>query len=96
MAANSETEQHDVSHAHDHSTHGSGEASCCGGGTGPAGAIPSTPPEHGRSFQVSGLDCVEEVSILSKVVGPKLGGAQHLAFDVINGRMTGILPAEAV
>ncbi|MEM1151584.1 MAG: cation-translocating P-type ATPase [Pseudomonadota bacterium] len=88
MAANSETEQHDVSHAHDHATHGSGEATCCGGGTGPAGAIPSTPPEHGRSFQVSGLDCAEEVSILSKVVGPKLGGAEHLAFDVINGRMT--------
>ena len=88
MAANSETEQHDVSHAHDHSTHGSGEATCCGGGTGSAGAIPSTPPEHGRSFQVSGLDCAEEVSILSKVVGPKLGGAEHLAFDVINGRMT--------
>ncbi|WP_436399563.1 heavy metal translocating P-type ATPase [Roseobacter sp. S98] len=88
MAANSETEQHDVSHAHDHSTHGSGEATCCGGGAGSAGAIPSTLPEHGRSFQVSGLDCAEEVSILSKVVGPKLGGAEHLAFDVINGRMT--------
>ncbi|MGR3512364.1 MAG: heavy metal translocating P-type ATPase [Paracoccaceae bacterium] len=96
MAANSETEQHDVSHAHDHSTHGSGEASCCGGGTGPAGAIPSTSPEHGRSFQVSGLDCVEEVSILSKVVGPKLGGAQHLAFDVINGRMTVLESAEQI
>ncbi|WP_338551260.1 heavy metal translocating P-type ATPase [Roseovarius phycicola] len=96
MAANSETEQHDVSHAHDHSTHGSGEASCCGGGTGPAGAIPSTPPEHGRSFQVSGLDCAEEVSILSKVVGPKLGGAEHLAFDVINGRMTVLESADQI
>jgi len=42
----------------------------------------------GRSFQVSGLDCVEEVSILSNVVGAKVGGADHLAFDVINGRMT--------
>jgi len=96
MAANSETEQHDVSHAHDHSTHGSGEATCCGGGTGSAGAIPSTPPEHGRSFQVSGLDCAEEVSILSKVVGPKLGGAEHLAFDVINGRMTVLESADQI
>ena len=96
MAANSETEQHDVSHAHDHSTHGSGEATCCGGGAGSAGAIPSTPPEHGRSFQVSGLDCAEEVSILSKVVGPKLGGAEHLAFDVINGRMTVLESADQI
>ncbi|GIT88687.1 cation-translocating P-type ATPase [Roseobacter sp. OBYS 0001] len=96
MAANSETEQHDVSHAHDHSTNGSGEATCCGGGTGSAGAIPSTPPEHGRSFQVSGLDCAEEVSILSKVVGPKLGGAEHLAFDVINGRMTVLESADQI
>ena len=96
MAANSETEQHDAVHANDHSTHGSGEATCCGGGTGSADAIPSTPPEHGRSFQVSGLDCAEEVSILSKVVGPKLGGAEHLAFDVINGRMTVLESADQI
>ena len=37
-----------------------------------------------RSFQVAGLDCAEEVAILNKVVGPKIGGAEHLAFDVIN------------
>lgn len=42
----------------------------------------------GRSFQVSGLDCAEEVAILNRVVGPVVGGAEHLAFDVINGRMT--------
>ena len=42
----------------------------------------------GRSFQVNGLDCAEEVAILTKVVGPEVGGGQHLAFDVINGRMT--------
>ena len=96
MAANSETEQHDAVHPHDQSTYGSGEATCCGGGTGSAGAIPSAPPEHGRSFQVSGLDCVEEVSILSKVVGPKLGGAEHLAFDVINGRMTVLESADQI
>lgn len=42
----------------------------------------------GRSFQVSGLDCAEEVAILNRVVGPKVGGNEHLAFDVINGRMT--------
>ncbi|WP_245577360.1 heavy metal translocating P-type ATPase [Nisaea denitrificans] len=37
---------------------------------------------------VTGLDCAEEVSILKKVVGPEVGGPEHLAFDVINGRMT--------
>jgi len=42
----------------------------------------------GRSFHVSGLDCAEEVSILNKVVGPEVGGAEFLAFDVINARMT--------
>nr|WP_282128487.1 cation-translocating P-type ATPase [Roseobacter litoralis] len=45
---------------------------------------------------MSGLDCVEEVSILSKVVGPKLGGAEHLAFDVINGRMTVLESADQI
>ncbi|HCJ82000.1 MAG TPA: heavy metal translocating P-type ATPase, partial [Erythrobacter sp.] len=28
------------------------------------------------------------MSILKKVVGPEVGGPEHLAFDVINGRMT--------
>lgn len=96
MAANSETEQHDAVHAHDHSTPGSGEATCCGGGAASGGPIASTTPERGRSFQVSGLDCAEEVSILSKVVGLKLGGAEHLAFDVINGRMTVLESAEQI
>ncbi|MCV3273204.1 cation-translocating P-type ATPase [Roseobacter sp. WL0113] len=45
---------------------------------------------------MSGLDCAEEVSILSKVVGPKLGGAEHLAFDVINGRMTVLESADQI
>ncbi len=62
-------------------------SACCGSDKGNASPTPP-PPQNSRSFQVSGLDCAEEVSILSKVVGPKLGGADHLAFDVINGRMT--------
>lgn len=88
MAANTEREQHDVSHAHDQSMHVPDDKACCGAGATCGDSISPTPPERGRSFQVSGLDCAEEVSILSKVVGPKLGGAEHLAFDVINGRMT--------
>lgn len=56
---------------------------CCGAAvsTGPVDAA-------GRSFLISGLDCAEEVAILNKVVGPLIGGTDHLAFDVINGRMT--------
>ncbi|EAP74999.1 probable metal-transporting P-type ATPase [Roseovarius nubinhibens ISM] len=45
---------------------------------------------------MSGLDCAEEVAILNKVVGPKIGGAEHLAFDVINGRMTILDSAKSV
>jgi Zn2+/Cd2+-exporting ATPase len=80
---------------HDHAAHGSKEASCCSSDQ--AGAVPAAPPpENSRSFQVNGLDCAEEVSILSKVVGPKLGGAEHLAFDVINGRMTVLNSAASI
>ena len=53
-------------------------------------------PTGGRSFQVSGLDCAEEVAILNKVIGPQIGGAEHLAFDVINGRMTILDSAKSV
>ena len=38
-------------------------------------------------FKVEGLDCAEEVSVLRRVVGPLVGGEDHLAFDVLNGRM---------
>jgi len=81
---------HDHGDDHKHASgvshsHGEG-AACCGAGanTELAQAIPS----NGRNFQVSGLDCAEEVAILNRVVGPKVGGTEHLAFDVINGRMT--------
>ncbi|SEW36600.1 Cd2+/Zn2+-exporting ATPase [Aliiroseovarius sediminilitoris] len=90
--------KHDHSgHKHDHTAHKSDGSACCGGGAAQGNVIPSAPPpDEGRSFQVSGLDCVEEVSILSKVVGPKVGGADHLAFDVINGRMTVLESAEQI
>src|SRR6056297_3493701 len=83
---------HDNSSEHEHS-HREGGA-CCGAGAdaGPAKPIPS----NGRSYQVSGLDCAEEVAILNKVVGPKVGGTDHLAFDVINGRMTVLDSAERI
>ncbi len=49
-----------------------------------------------KELQVSGLDCAEEVAILNRVVGPKVGGTEHLAFDVINGRMTILDSAERI
>ena len=90
--ANTATEREDGQHAHDHSPHDHSQhkaeaAPCCGGDNGYV-APAATSNAKGRSFQVNGLDCAEEVSILTKVVGPKLGGVEHLAFDVINGRMT--------
>ena len=55
-----------------------------------------SPDTAGRRFQVNGLDCVEEVAVLNRVVGPMVGGEQHLAFDVINGSMTVLDTADAV
>ncbi|MES0879951.1 heavy metal translocating P-type ATPase [Roseibium sp. SCP14] len=62
------------------------KSSCCGSNA----AVSNPAPEVGvgRSFRVNGLDCAEEVAILNKVLGPKLGGEEHLAFDVLNARMT--------
>ncbi len=41
-----------------------------------------------RRFDVRGLDCIEEVRILRRAVGPLVGGDEALAFDAINGRMS--------
>jgi Cd2+/Zn2+-exporting ATPase len=39
-------------------------------------------------YRVHGLDCAEEVAILKREVGPVVGGADKLGFDILNGRMT--------
>ena len=44
-------------------------------------------PDSSRQFRVQGLDCAEEVAILKRVVGPVVGGADRLSFDILNGRM---------
>ena len=72
------------------------ESCCPSGGARGGSAPPTSAPSIGRSFQVSGLDCAEEVAILNKVVGPEIGGAEYLAFDVINGRMTILDSAQTV
>ena len=40
------------------------------------------------------MDCAEEVAVLKDVVGPVVGGADRLSFDILNGKMT--VAAEAV
>jgi Cd2+/Zn2+-exporting ATPase len=65
--------------------HADGEDSCCGPGE---SATPAPSFRGGRAFKVRGMDCAEEVSALKQAVGPVVGGADRLAFDVLNGRMT--------
>ena len=61
----------------------------CGGGTACAETPAAASSEKtGRSFRVNGLDCAEEVAILGNVLGPEIGGREHLAFDVLSGRMS--------
>lgn len=85
-------------HVHDHVTaHRQEMVGCCGNAHDDEGmATTATTPGDGRNFQVFGLDCAEEIAILNRVVGPEIGGKEHLAFDVINGRMTVLDSAKPV
>jgi len=40
------------------------------------------------AFKIRGMDCAEEVATLRSAVGPIVGGATNLAFDILNGKMT--------
>lgn len=50
----------------------------------------------GVAVKVHGLDCAEEVTTLRRVLGPLAGGEEHLAFDVLRGRMTVLPTARAL
>ncbi len=50
-------------------------------------------PSEGRVFLVEGLDCAEEVRLLKDAVGPLVGDAERLGFDVMRGRL--IVPRDA-
>jgi Zn2+/Cd2+-exporting ATPase len=63
-----------------------GDHAGCGHDHGPATAKQERP--RGRIFKISGLDCAEEVAVLKREIGPLVGGEDHLAFDILNGRMT--------
>lgn len=43
-------------------------------------------------FRVYGMDCAEEVTTLKRELGPLVGGAEHLDFDILRGRLT-VLPS---
>ncbi len=47
-------------------------------------------------FKIQGMDCSEEVSALKQEVGPLVGGAERLSFDVLTGRMTVRVPGGAL
>ena len=44
-------------------------------------------PDSELSFRIFGMDCVKEVSVLKREVGPFVGGEDRLSFDLLNGRM---------
>ncbi len=75
---------HTHKHVHSAAT-GHGPDDCCGS---EAGAVPEATFRSGRAYKVRGMYCAEEVAVLKRAVGPVVGGADRLAFDVLNGRMT--------
>lgn len=53
----------------------------------------------GHAFRIEGMDCAEEVAILKKELGPLVGGEEHLAFDLLHGKLTVLaegVPAGAI
>ncbi len=48
------------------------------------------------AFKIQGLDCVEEVSVLKREIGPIVGGSDRLLFDVLNGKMTVLATPEDI
>ncbi|MGO1117814.1 heavy metal translocating P-type ATPase [Rhodovibrionaceae bacterium A322] len=65
--------------------HGAGESGCCGSGA--SDFRTESLDQDSRTFRVTGLCCVEEVSLLRREVGPLVASEDDLAFDVLNSRM---------
>ena len=71
---------------------------CAGTDPEPAAAAwtanrPTPAGDAERRFRVRGLDCIEEVRILRRAVGPLVGGDEALGFDALDGRMSVRAPA---
>ena len=57
--------------------------------TEPANCVACEPahPSPATQYRIVGMHCAEEVALLRRELGPLVGGAEHLVFDVLNGRM---------
>jgi Cd2+/Zn2+-exporting ATPase len=44
-----------------------------------------------QQYRIHGMDCAEEVAILKREIGPLVGSAENLAFDLLRGKMI-VLP----
>lgn len=40
-----------------------------------------------RTYKITGMDCVEEIAILKREIGPLAGGEDKLSFDLLNAHM---------
>lgn len=47
-------------------------------------------------FRVHGMDCADEVAVLRREIGPAVGGADGLSFDILRGKMTVATDGRAV
>lgn len=52
--------------------------------------------ESKMAFRIRGMDCVEEVGILKRELGPLVGGEDRLSFDILKARMTVSAPPAAI
>lgn len=51
------------------------------------------PRRSNLDLKIYGMDCADEVEILKREVGPVVGGEKHLAFNILNGKMS-VSPGE--
>ncbi len=74
-----------MSQTHAHHGHRAGADGCCHG----AKAVPVAPRAVGSAmtFKIQGMDCAEEVAVLRREIGPLVGGADRLGFDILNSKM---------
>ena len=49
-----------------------------------------------KAYRIDGLDCAEEVAILRREIGPLVGGAENLSFEVLHGKMTLLQGSESI
>ena len=44
--------------------------------------------DNARTYRIRGMCCAEEVGLLKGELGPLVGGAENLSFDLLNGKLT--------